>query len=259
MKKVALVMCLILTVALVAGCGGKKQTWRPEGSPGYIDMQGKKFLVMPVDMRYVEGDKTKMSAALFGGFVAEFGESGIPLQPIQPALEAAGLGDLGYKLARGMVHAAFVHNSSVWDACSGEDYSIVPNLLKTLIEKVAELLERPDIKFDYIVVLHIDTFGKGTVPGTTKLRVLGGMYDTQKDEIAVAFQWDQTTAEDALLAEMATMGPKAVSIMAGKNPNPPPAEDVPAGTKPAEEEKPAEEKPAEEAPAEEKPAEEAAE
>jgi hypothetical protein len=252
MKKVALVMCLILAVALVMGCGGKKQTWRPEGSPGYIDMQGKKFLVMPVDMRYVEGDKTKMSAALFGGFVAEFGESGIPLQPIQPALEAAGVGDLGYKLARGMTHAAFFHNKSVWDGCGGEDYSVVPNMLKTLVEKVAELLERPDIKFDYIVVLHIDTLGAGTVPKTTKLRVMGGMYDTQKDEIAVAFQWDQTTAEDTLLAEMATIGPKAVGIMAGKNPNPPPAEEA----KPAEEEKPAEEKPAEEKPAEEAPAEE---
>ena len=240
MKKVAVVLCLVLAVVLAMGCGGKKQTWRPEGSPGYIDMQGKKFLVMPVDMRYVEGDKDKMGAALFGGFVAEFGESGIPLQPIQPALEAAGLGDLGYKLARGMVHAAFFHNSSVWDGCGGEDYSVVPKMLKTLVEKVAELLERPDIKFDYIVVLHIDTLGAGTVPKTTKLRVMGGMFDVQKDEIAVAFQWDQTTAEDALLAEMATVGPKAVGIMAGKNPNPP-----------KEEAKPAEEKPAEEAPAEE--------
>jgi hypothetical protein len=214
MKKVAVVTCVILAVVLVAGCGGKKQIWRPEGSPGYIDMTGKKFLVMPVDMRYVEGDKTKMSAALFGGFIAEFGDAGIPLQPVQPALEAAGLGDLGYKLARGLVHAAFFHNSSVWDGCGGEDYSIVPNMVKTLVEKVAEILERPDIKFDYIVVLHIDTFGAGTVPGTTKLRVLGGMYDPQKDEIAVAFQWDQT-----------------------KNPNAP----AEGEAKPAEEEKPAEE------------------
>lgn len=218
MKKVALVTGVILALASMAGCGSKAKIWRPDGSPGYIDMEGKKFLVMPVDMRYVQGDKDKLAAALFGSFVAEFGENGIPLQPIQPALEGIGLGDLSWKLARGMRCAAFYLDSHEWGACSGEDYSIIPKMLKTLVEKVGELLNKPELKFDYIVVLHIDTFGAGTVPGTTKLRVLGGMYDVQKDEIAVAFQWDQTTAEDALLAEMATIGPKAVAMMAGDNP-----------------------------------------
>jgi hypothetical protein len=241
MKRVAGVMCVVFALVLVAGCGGKKSIWRPEGSPGYIDMQGKKFLVMPVDMRYVEGDKTKLSAALFGGFVAEFGENGIPLQPVQPALEAVGLGDLSWKLARGMYCATFILNKGEWGACEGVDYSVIPNMIKTLVEKVGEVLEKPDLKFDYIVVLHIDSLGSGTIPGTTKLRVIGGMYDTQKDEIAVCLYWDQTTAVDALLAEMATIGPKAIGLMAGKNPNPPaeggeeakPAEDVPEGT-PAE-------------------------
>ena len=217
MKKVALLLVVAVAASLI-GCGNGVKTWRPEGSPGYIDMQGKKFLVMPVDMRYVEGDKTAMSGALFGGFIAEFGENGIPLQPVQPALEQVGLGDLGYKLARGLTHAAFFHGSSQWDACGGEDYSVVPKMTKTLVEKVAEILGKPEVKFDYIVVLHIDTFGAGALPKTTKLRVLGGMYDPMKDEIAVAFQWDQTTAEDALLAEMATIGPKAIGIMAGKAP-----------------------------------------
>jgi hypothetical protein len=238
MKKVAVVTCVILTVALAAGCGGKKNIWRPEGSPGYIDMTGKKFLVMPVDMRYVEGDKTKLSAALFGSFVAEFGENGIPLQPVQPALEAAGLGDLSWKLARGMYCATFILNKGEWGACEGVDYSVIPNMIKMLVEKVGEILEKPDLKFDYIVVLHIDSLGSGTIPETTKLRVIGGMYDTQKDEIAVCMYWDQTTAKDALLAEMATIGPKAIGLLAGKNPNPPaeaeakPAEDVPEGTPP---------------------------
>lgn len=237
MRKVAMVACVILAVVLVAGCGGKKSIWRPQGSPGYIDMTGKKFLVMPVDMRYVEGDKTKLSAALFGGFVAEFGDSGIPLQPIQPALESVGLGDLSWKLARGMYCATFILNKGEWGACEGVDYSIIPNMIKTLVEKVGELLEKPDLKFDYIVVLHIDSLGSGTVPGTTKLRVIGGLYDTQKDEIAVCMYWDQTTAVDALLAEMATIGPKAIGLMAGKNPN----AAAEGEAKPVEEEKPAEE------------------
>ncbi len=238
MKKVAWVACVFLTVALAVGCGGKKNIWRPGGSPGYIDMTGKKFLVMPVDMRYVEGDKAKLSAALFGSFVAEFGENGIPLQPVQPALEAAGLGDLSWKLARGMYCATFILNKGEWGACEGVDYSVIPNMIKMLVEKVGEILEKPDLKFDYIVVLHIDSLGAGTIPETTKLRVIGGMYDTQKDEIAVCMYWDQTTAKDALLAEMATIGPKAIGLLAGKNPNPPaeaeakPAEDVPEGTPP---------------------------
>jgi len=218
MKKVALILSVVLAVALVAGCGDKAKIWRPDSSPGYIDMEGKKFLVMPADMRYMPGDKLKLSAALFGGFVAEFGESGISLQPIQPMLDEIGLGDISWKLARGLVHAAFFHNSSVWDDCSGEDYSVVPNMVKTLVEKVAELLNKPDLKFDYIAVLHIDSRGSGTVPGTIKLRVIGGIYDPMKDEILVAIDWTQTTAEDALLAEMATVGPKAIGLMAGENP-----------------------------------------
>jgi len=219
MRKVALVLCLVMAVVMVTGCGDKAKIWRPEGSPGFLDMEGKKFLVMPADMRYLPGDKLKLSAALFGGFIAEFGEAGISLQPIQPLLAELGLGDLSWKLARGLVHAAFFHNSSEWDACSGEDYSVVPNLVKTLVEKVAELLKKPDLKFDYIVVLHIDSRGAGTIPGTLKLRVLGGIYDPMKDEIAVAIDWDQTTAEDVLLAEMATIGPKAIGLIAGEIPD----------------------------------------
>jgi hypothetical protein len=218
MKKLALIGIAVLAMALVAGCGSKVKVWRPDGSPGYIDMQGKKFLVMPADMRYLPGDKLKLAAALFGGFIAEFGENGISLQPIQPMLEKVGLGDLSWKLARGLVHAAFFHHSSQWDSCGGEDYSVVPNLVKTLVEKVAELLGKPDLKFDYIVVLHIDSRGAGTIPGTLKLRVIGGVYDPMKDEILVAVDWDQVTAEDALLAEMATIGPKAVGLMMGKSP-----------------------------------------
>ena len=244
MKKFAVVLTVVLAVAMVSACGGGKKIWRPAGSPGYVDMEGKKFLIMPADMRYLPGDKLKLSAALFGGFIAEFGAAGISLQPVQPALDKIGLGDLSWKLARGLTHAAFFHNSSEWDSCSGEDYSVIPNLVKTLIEKVAELLNMPELKFDYIVVLHIDSMGAGTIPKTLKLRVLGGIYDPYKDEIAVAVQWDQVTAEDALLAEMALIGPKAVAVMAGENPN---------KKEEAKEEKPAEEKPAEDQPEEDQP------
>ena len=73
MKKIALVLTLVMAVVMVAGCGDKVKAWRPEGSPGYIDMEGKKFLIMPADMRYLPGDKDKLGAALFAGFIAEFG------------------------------------------------------------------------------------------------------------------------------------------------------------------------------------------
>ena len=216
MKKIAFLLAVVMAVVLVAGCGGKS-VWRSPNSPGYVEMEGKKFLVMPADMRYLPGDKLKLSAALFGGFIAEFGDKGISLQPVQPALDKLGLGDLSWKLARGMDHAAFFHNSVEWDACSGEDYSIVPTMVKKLIEKVAELLNMPELKFDYIVVLHIDSLGS-PIPKSVKLRVMGGIYDPYKDEILVAIRWEQTTAEDAMLAEMALIGPKAIKMMAGKAP-----------------------------------------
>jgi len=56
------------------------------------------------------------------------------------------------------------------------------------------------------------------MPKMTKLRVIGGLYDPLKDEIVVAIDWTQTTAEDALLAEMALIGPKALGIMKGEDP-----------------------------------------
>ncbi|HOX46548.1 MAG TPA: hypothetical protein PK668_23315 [Myxococcota bacterium] len=218
MRKSAIVVVLVLAAMVLAvGCGDKAGVWRPAGSPGFVDLEGKKILIMPADMRYLPGDKLALSAALFGGFLAEFGAAGISLQPIQPALEQIGLGDLSWMLARGMVHAAFFHNSVAWDACGGEDYSVIPKLVKTLIEKVGELLGIPDLKFDYIAILHIDSLGS-PMPKMTKLRVIGGLYDPLKDEIVVAIDWTQTTAEDALLAEMATIGPKAVGIMKGEDP-----------------------------------------
>lgn len=219
MRKITTVAAVFAAIALMAGCGSKVKVWRPASASATLDMEGKKFLVMPADMRSLPGDKNALSAALFGGFIAEFGDKGISLQPIQPALEQAGLGDLSWKLARGMDHAAFFHNSVQWDACGGEDYTTIPNLVKTLVEKVGALLNIPDLKFDYIVVLNIDSLGS-SIPGTTKLRVMGGIYDPAKSEIAVAIEWDQTTAEDALLVEMATIGPKAISLMAGKKAEP---------------------------------------
>jgi hypothetical protein len=217
MRKLAIALVLS-SMVLAVGCGDKAKVWRPAGSPEFIDLEGKKILIMPADMRYLPGDKLALSAALFGGFLAEFGSAAISLQPIQPALEQIMLGDLSWMLARGLVHAAFFHNKAEWDACGGEDYSVVPKLVKTLVEKVGELLGIPDLKFDYIAVLHIDSYGS-PMPKMQKLRVIGGLYDPIKDEIVVAIDWTQTTAEDALLAEMAMLGPKAVKMMAGCDPS----------------------------------------
>ncbi len=218
MKKLTLVLVVVLAVALVSGCGSQIKTWRPDANPGYVDLTDKKFLVMPVKLKDCGDDALKMATALFAGFVAEFGENGIPLQPIQPALEGIGLGDLSWKLARGLTHAAFFHQTAQWDSCAGEDYSVIPNMIKTLVEKVGELLEKPELKFDYIVVLHVDSWA-GEIPKTTNLKVIGGIYDPVKDEIAVAIEWEQTTSEDAMMAEMALLGPRVVEIMVGDNPN----------------------------------------
>jgi hypothetical protein len=219
MKKIALCLSAVVAFGTLVACGGGgKNVWRPTTSPGYVDMEGKKFLVMPAGISGIPGDELKMSAALFGGFVAEFGSDGISLQPIQPLLEKAGLGRLSYNLARGLTHAAFFHNSVEWDACSGEDYSKVPTMVMKLVEQVGKLLGQPDLKFDYIVVLNIRGSGSGMVPGTIKYRVDGGIYDPFKKEIAVAVQFEQTTSEDLMMAEMATLGAKAVGLMKGTKP-----------------------------------------
>jgi hypothetical protein len=84
---------VVVLVLAAFGCGASGNIYRRADAPK-LDYSKEKFVVMPVDIHGLPGDKLALASALFGGFVAAFGKQGISLQPIKPALEAAGLGNL---------------------------------------------------------------------------------------------------------------------------------------------------------------------
>jgi hypothetical protein len=206
---------LSLGLAVLPSCTPPVKIWHPPETKNYLDLNNKTVLVMPVDI-HLPSDTMALGAALLGGFLKEIGPNAISLQPINPALEKIGLANLSAQLAHGIIHAAFTHKSTVWDACGDEDYTIVPESIAKLIDKYGELLGRPHHKPDYLIVLHLDYNGPGTVPKTLNYRVNGGVYDISKKEIAIAFEWEQTTSEDALIAEMAALGKRILNTIQGE-------------------------------------------
>jgi hypothetical protein len=209
-------MAAVATCAL-AGCMPTTRSWRaPEAGP-YLDLRAHTVLILPMDI-HMPADPLALGAALLGGYLLEAGPSAIALQPIKPALDSIGLGTLSGTMAHAFLHAAFVHNASVFDTCSGEDFSRVPEDAEKLAQKAGDLLGRSDLNPEYLVALHLDFLGPGSVPRTNNYRVSGGAYDLSKKSMAVAFAWEQTTSDDAMIAEMAALGKRIIAVLQGEIP-----------------------------------------
>ncbi len=170
-----------------------------------------KFLIMPVDIHGLPGDKDAQGAALFGGFLAAFKENGVPLQPIKPALEAAGLGNISWELAEGMYHLVSFHE--VYDFNQDGGFHGGDSKLPLIIEGTAKLVALAaeqlnlDFKPKYVVVAHIDSTSS-SIPKTIGYRVIGGLYNVEDSKIDQVIWYEKTTADDAaaILAEMGTLG-----------------------------------------------------
>jgi hypothetical protein len=186
-------------------CGGSATIFRRAQAP-MVDYNKEKFIVMPVDIHGLPGDKMKLGAALFGGFVGGFGGNGISLQPIKPALEAAGMGNLSWELAHGIYHVVSFHK--LYDLKMDKDrakLAAIPELVAKLVDLAATNLKL-DFKPRFVVMAHIDGKGKGRLPGTLKYRVIGAVYDVQLQKVHAVTYFEKTTAEKAIMAEMATLG-----------------------------------------------------
>jgi hypothetical protein len=205
------------TALALTACTPALRSYRaPEAGP-YLDLRDKTTLVLPMDV-HMPTDALALGAALLGGFMLEAGPSAIALQPIKPALDSIGLGNLSAGMAHALVHAAFVHNGPVFDTCSGEDFSRLPEDAEKVAQKAGDLLGRADLTPAFLIVLHLDYIGPGSVPRTNHYRVNGGAYDVAHKSVAVAFEWEQTTAEDSMMAEMAALGKRILNTLQGELP-----------------------------------------
>ncbi len=214
MKKVA---ALALVLALVGiACGGTKVYVRPESPTP--DPAADKFLIMPVAIKGLPGDNTAQQAALFGGIVAAFKEQAVPLQPIQPVLEAAGMGNMGEKIADGMYHMVSFHNSYDFSEDAGyhggnSEYAFILDMTAKLVETVAEQLKL-DFKPKYSVVAVVESTGS-SLPKTVGYRVIAGVYNLEERKVDRVVWYDTKTADDpaAVLAEMGTLGGKLQGLL----------------------------------------------
>jgi hypothetical protein len=205
----------IVAASLGSACASTKLLVRPGSTAP--DPSADKFLVMPVDIHGLKGDKLAQEAALFGGFVAAFRENGVPLQPIKPALEAVGVGNLSWELAEGMFHLASFHNK--FDFKEDGGFHGGDSKLPLIIEGTAKLVElaakelKLDFKPKYVTVAHIDGVGGG-LPKTVKYRVIAGIYNVEAGMIDQVIWYEQTTADEeaAILAEMGTLGSKLYGL-----------------------------------------------
>jgi hypothetical protein len=203
---------LIASAFLFAGAFGCASTTlykRPDAPK--VDLAADKFLIMPVDIHGLPGDNMAQGAALFGGFVGAFKENGVPLQPVKPAFEAVGLGNVSWELAEGMHHLVSFHES--YDFSQDGGFHGGDSKLPLLMEGTAKLVEiaaeqlKLDFKPKYVVVCHIDS-ASSSIPKTIGYRVIGGLYNVEASRIDQVIWYEKTTADDpaAILAEMGTLG-----------------------------------------------------
>lgn len=206
-------ICLFICTALLAvSCASVEVKTRPQAPT--VDLEKDKFLIMPITLHGLPGDKLEQSAALFGGFLATFGDKAIPLQPLQPALEAAGLGGYSWKLAHGMYHMASVHG--IFDPKKDSDQAEIPLIVEgvgKLATLAAEQLEL-DFKPKYVVSAHVDGLGS-SVPGSLSYRVIAGIYNLEAGKIDKVVYYDQDSVDDdkVVLGEMGTLGSKLYGLL----------------------------------------------
>ena len=214
MKKIILAVIAVS----VASCASTSIKVRPEAP--MPKMGEDKFVIMPADIHGLPGDSLAQQAALFGGFVAAFGETGVPLQPIKPALEAAGLGNISWELAEGMYH--LVNGHDVYDFKADGGFHGGDSKLPLIMEGTAKIIELAaeqlslDFKPKYVAVAHIDSTSS-SVPKTIGYRVIVGVYNVEAGLIDRVAYYEKTTADDekAILAEMATLGQDAYTKLFG--------------------------------------------
>lgn len=204
MKKIALVSVIGALVASYGCSSGSYYYNTAYTYPIAIDETSRAF-VMPADL-HVPGDAPVMSVAFMAGIASACGANCLPGQPLRPVLERMGINNLSWMLAEGMYHAASVHGGQTWD----HDFATIPTMLSNLFTAINEAF--PGANLRWIVVGHVDDLGGGMVPNVTKMRVLGGLFDIQQQQIATVFWYEESMPSDTVAVNVGMMGNRVIAL-----------------------------------------------
>ena len=191
------------TLALAASCKTSNTVHVRKDAPE-LHYNQEKFLVLPINTNGLPGSSEDYNTALSTGFVGAFGTQGVSLQPVEPQLEEAGMGDLSPELARGIQEEVERGNFDLKEAGSAE-LAVIPEKMGQLAEMSASALGL-DFKPRFVAIAHVEGKGEGDLPETYNYSVIGAIYDLQLEKVHAATYYDKTTAKDALIGEMATIG-----------------------------------------------------
>lgn len=217
MRRVISSVALLAAFAVV-GCGGKLKYWQPKGAPKQVQFApDDKVFIMPVDIHVSKGDPQVLSASLGASFLAAYGSAAVPGGQVvfKPLLEEAGVYNLSWLLAEGMVHGAFVHG----DATNfDEGWAEVPALLGNFFSWIRTYFNYP---IRYIAVAHIDEralpFPYSIFPRSDKvayLEVMGGVYDIEAQKTVSVINYFQKMPADTMAANMAVIGTNIAKFLA---------------------------------------------
>lgn len=213
-----LALTIVVSSLAVAGPMSKEDVWTPDGKGTKLKLaEGEKIFVLPTRL-YVPGDKDKLNKLFFAGFQGALGDSGYSGQPLQKALEKAGLYNLSWRLAKGIEHSAFFHNSTQWDACGGEDYTDIKTLLPKLMTFISKQTGS-NMRYVTSVTIYQVSAGKlGRMAGATKIKAVGGIYDTKDEKIVIAVRKKDTLPkkDKAIEAKMTSLGKELLNLMVEK-------------------------------------------
>jgi hypothetical protein len=201
-KHLTLAVLSLVIVAMGVGCSGGSVYVREDAEP--IDLDTEKILILP-STHYGFGsygiDETKMLLSLVGGTVKAFGSSGITLEPLKSAFEAAGIGGASRRMCYGAYHSISFHKSfDLKNESCDKEAAMVPEVAAKIIQLVSEKLGL-DFNPKYVFGLYMWAYGGGMVPGTAKIRFVAAIYDTEKQLIHSCTYYTKTVAKDMMLVE----------------------------------------------------------
>lgn len=210
-KTRAFMAALLVAAVAAAGCG--TTTYYNTAYANKLKLGDDKFLIMPVEFNGFPDDmRVALEVIIFAQFLATFGKYGVSLQPVKPAFEAAGFGNLSRHLAQGIYHVASVHRNPYLakDRCEPYIGPMVASLAKFVNWVVGALRAAgapipEDYKFEYVLVAYVDRLGKGFLGKGMQYRVVGGLVNAQTQEI-VAATWFVKTSMDNKAAYVASLG-----------------------------------------------------
>lgn len=202
MKQLRIVQLLILTSALFGCSGGSKYWTNSDYSFPVRASSSARAVVMPVQLSIPGLDPDEASAAFTAGIVTDCGTNCVPAQPLQPVLEQNGMGDLGSRLARGLYQMG---ENGATDL-DGDLARVILGSLD-LINGVF-----PDASLRYLITGDIEVTGPGMVPNTSKVRVMGGLFDVEARRPVSAFWYEETIVNDTALASLGLMGQKVIQL-----------------------------------------------